>query len=175
MPWNSSVFPLVVVVATPGVYSGLFIYSPAPGTGNLVASVAGSAGTDPYGNPYPAGANFAQLNNPQRMPAMINGWSVGGHATFLLDPIGNLVVSWKQLFVGQVADGTPVWDVGAIPVGFRPPNNRRVVCYSDGIKTVGGAQEMSALEIQADGSVQCYGFSVGATRADLFASIPIGF
>lgn len=175
MPWNNQVFPLIVVVATPGAFSGLFIYSPAPGPGNLVASIAGSAGTDPYGNTYPAGANFAQLNNPQSMPAMINGWNIGGHATYLLDPIGNLVVSWKDLQTGSIADGTQVWGPGALPVGFRPANNRRIVCYSDGIKSVGSNLEMSALELQPDGSVQCYGFSAGATRADLFDSIPLSF
>lgn len=175
MPWNNQVFPLLVVVATPGAYSGLFIYSPVPGPGNLVASIAGSAGTDPYGNHYPAGANFAQLNNPQTMPAMVNGWSIGGHATYLLDPIGNLVVSWKDLVTGSIADGTNIWNAGALPTGFQPANSRRIVCWSDGLKLSGGNQEAAALELQPDGSVQCWGFGAGASRADLFASIPLAF
>lgn len=54
MPWQQDFFPLLVVVAGPG-YSGEFAYSPAPGTGNLIASVAASSGTDPYGNAYVAG------------------------------------------------------------------------------------------------------------------------
>lgn len=35
---------------------GLFFYHPAGGTGNLVASIAATAGTDPYGNPVIAGS-----------------------------------------------------------------------------------------------------------------------
>jgi hypothetical protein len=34
---------------------GLFVYDPAPGPGTLVGSFTGQAGTDPYGNSYPAG------------------------------------------------------------------------------------------------------------------------
>lgn len=44
---------IVVVVGT--AYSGLFFYDPAPGAGNLVGSWTVAAGTDPYGNAYPAG------------------------------------------------------------------------------------------------------------------------
>lgn len=46
---------IVVVVGTP--YSGIFFYDPAPGHGNLVGSWTVQAGTDPYGNAYPAGFN----------------------------------------------------------------------------------------------------------------------
>jgi hypothetical protein len=35
--------------------SGEFVYSPSPGLGNLISSVAGAAGTDQYGNAYLAG------------------------------------------------------------------------------------------------------------------------
>lgn len=46
---------IVVIVGTP--YSGIFFYSPTPGAGNLVGSWTAQAGTDPYGNVYPAGIN----------------------------------------------------------------------------------------------------------------------
>jgi hypothetical protein len=44
---------LVIISGTAG--SGLFVYSPDPGAGNLVASLAAAAGTDQFGNVYPAG------------------------------------------------------------------------------------------------------------------------
>lgn len=44
---------LVIISGTSG--SGLFVYSPNPGPGNLVASIAPQAGTDGFGNAYPAG------------------------------------------------------------------------------------------------------------------------
>ena len=48
----------VVIIGSAG---GLFVYSPTPGLGNLVASVSGHAGTDPFGNAYPEG--FAAFVN----------------------------------------------------------------------------------------------------------------
>jgi hypothetical protein len=37
--------------------NGAFFYSGAPAAGNLIASIASVAGTDPFGNAYPAGFN----------------------------------------------------------------------------------------------------------------------
>ena len=54
MTWGSNVFPLLIVTSSGG-FTGLFVYSPAPGAGNLIASVAAQAGTDPFGNSYLAG------------------------------------------------------------------------------------------------------------------------
>jgi hypothetical protein len=52
--WQQSVFPLIIIDAS-GTFTGLFVYSPVPGHGNLIASITAAAGTDPYGNPYLAG------------------------------------------------------------------------------------------------------------------------
>jgi len=55
MGWeNENVFPLLIITAGGG-FTGLFVYSPGPGTGNLIASIAAQAGTDPYGNSFAAG------------------------------------------------------------------------------------------------------------------------
>jgi hypothetical protein len=54
MGWsNTSVFQVVIITGTAG--SGLFVYSPAPGPGRLVASIAAQGGTDVYGNAYSNG------------------------------------------------------------------------------------------------------------------------
>jgi hypothetical protein len=55
MPWSNQAVSLVVIIAGGG-FTGLFVYSPAPGAGNLIYSVAAAAGTDPYGNAYQQGA-----------------------------------------------------------------------------------------------------------------------
>lgn len=61
MPWQQSVFPLLIVSAGAG-FSGEFVYSPAPGPGNLITSIAGSGGQDPYGNTFVPGViTYAQL------------------------------------------------------------------------------------------------------------------
>lgn len=52
MGWNDSLFPLLIVVATPSSFSGSFTYSPSTGPGNLITSNAAGDGTDPYGNAY---------------------------------------------------------------------------------------------------------------------------
>lgn len=51
------IFANIVVIYGPN--AGIFIYSPAPGPGNLIGSWAGSAGTDVYGNTYPQGISAA--------------------------------------------------------------------------------------------------------------------
>ena len=48
---------LVIITGTPG--SGILIYNGVPGPGNLVGSITNVAGTDVYGNTYPAGVNIA--------------------------------------------------------------------------------------------------------------------
>lgn len=46
---------LIILQANSTGFSGLFGYSPIPGTGNLVFSISAAAGTDPFDNPYQAG------------------------------------------------------------------------------------------------------------------------
>lgn len=54
MGWSQNIFQLLIVVSGPP-FTGLFVYSPGPGAGNLIASVTAAAGTDPYGNHYDQG------------------------------------------------------------------------------------------------------------------------
>lgn len=107
------------------------------------------------------------------MPSMANGWGIGGHAQYRLTVNGDLQVSWKDLTVGSASDGTNVWNAGALPSAYQVLNTHRLVCYSDAIKTVSGNLETPAFEFQTDGSVQCYGFALAATRGDLYATIPL--
>ncbi len=55
MGWSNQAIFLVIVNAPPGAFSGVFVYSPDIGAGNLIASIADQNGTDPYGNAYLAG------------------------------------------------------------------------------------------------------------------------
>lgn len=63
---------LVVVFGTGG--SGVFVYSPTPAAGNLIASIASSAGTDPYGNAYVKG--IASYSGPTSVNAELLGSSL---------------------------------------------------------------------------------------------------
>ena len=108
-PWsNTSQFALVIISAGGG-FQGLFVYSPAPGPGNLIASIAASAGTDPYGNPYQAGitsydttfGGLVQLANGAVNVFLAAGLEavISGFGYFLYSPVGglgNLVFSSTQ-------------------------------------------------------------------------------
>jgi hypothetical protein len=75
----------IVIIFGPS--NGLFVYSGTPGAGTLIASIAATAGTDPYGNKYPAGISSqsggieailtgnelawdAPADHPQNLPAI---------------------------------------------------------------------------------------------------------
>src|SRR6266568_8835577 len=107
------------------------------------------------------------------MPSPVNSWGIGGHAQYRLTINGDLQVSFKDLTVGSASDGTNIWNAGALPAAYQVANTHRVACYSDAIKTVSGNLETSALEFQIDGSIQCYGFALAASRADLYAVVPL--
>lgn len=57
-PGSKNIIRASIVIITGGTGSGLFVYSPSPGTGNLVASITGASGTDTYGNAYGSGLNI---------------------------------------------------------------------------------------------------------------------
>jgi hypothetical protein len=58
MTWSNST-PVIeaytVIIASGSAGQGLFVYNGQPAAGNLIASIAASAGTDSFGNPYPQG------------------------------------------------------------------------------------------------------------------------
>lgn len=56
MTWSNQAVTLILLVEDATGFSGLFAYSPSPGNGNLIFSVAATSGMDPYGNTYQAGA-----------------------------------------------------------------------------------------------------------------------
>lgn len=58
MGWTEQIPNLIVIEASSSGFTGFFVYDPAPGTGNLIASIAPPGlGTDPYGNPL-VGSGF---------------------------------------------------------------------------------------------------------------------
>lgn len=68
--WDNQVIGLLIIDAVAGTFSGLFVYSPTPGPGNLVASVTASSGTDPFGNAYIGGvALYDSSGNPRLVMA----------------------------------------------------------------------------------------------------------
>jgi hypothetical protein len=60
--WTNQLVNLIILSAAQTGFSGFFVYSPSPGPGNLIGSWAAAAGTDPYGNAYPAGLSVETGN-----------------------------------------------------------------------------------------------------------------
>src|SRR5215472_12880307 len=83
MGWeNENVFPLVIITAGGG-FTGLFVYSPGPGLGNLIASIAAQNGTDPFGNAFLAGVvSYTTFGGTNFAASLSNGavqfWSAPG-------------------------------------------------------------------------------------------------
>lgn len=112
MPWGSNIFPLLIVTASGG-FTGLFVYSPGPGPGNLVYSVTGMAGTDPYGNAFvPTATAYGTISGTIfNTPAIV-------HATSFNPASG--VISPTVTIPATTAGNTLVVCYGAAASGANP-------------------------------------------------------
>jgi hypothetical protein len=97
--WTNQIQSLIILSAATSGFSGFFAYSPAPGAGNLVTSIAAAAGTDPYSDHYVAGT---ATYGPGYATALVAGAVVfytgslaGGWtqvATIAIDAFGDLAL-----------------------------------------------------------------------------------
>jgi hypothetical protein len=140
MGWNSqNVFTILIVQG--GAGSGIFVYSPSPGAGNLIGSWAGQAGTDPYGNSYPAGLNATTgtfsgsliagiISNTPIGTSSITGsdFSQGTieTTTITLDASGGTILAYGSVLVSQTfnANGNITFPAGV--------TQARVQCWGGG-------------------------------------------
>jgi hypothetical protein len=83
--WSNQLLNLLIIAASSSGFSGFFVYSPVPGHGNLVASFAAAAGTDLYGNAYPADLTIGLASKTQIQIASNGGVGV---VKFLLNNAG---------------------------------------------------------------------------------------
>lgn len=106
-----------LVVVEGSTYTGLFFYSPTAGLGNLVGSWTAQAGTDPYGNTYPAGldvdAGSIIVSQPGQGVFVYNGTPSTGNLIVSLasqpgvDAYGNSYVQGIQVAPGAgLIDGS---------------------------------------------------------------------
>lgn len=99
---GSAEFNNVTIRAGEVVDGTALYYSPSPGPGNLVASIASAFGTDAYGNVYQQGVvtyaadgSYAQITNAE---LLLNGAPAGNGAVFL-------TISGDVLLIGSVTPG----------------------------------------------------------------------
>lgn len=103
MGWSNQpvVAPVVVIVAG-GNGEGLFVYSGTPATGNLIASIAATAGTDAHGNAYQAGVtSYGPVNFSQLLGGAVNLGPLAG-GSFL----ANVAVTGTDLLLQSASDGS---------------------------------------------------------------------
>ena len=92
----------VVIIGSAG---GLFVYSPSAGAGNLVASVSGQAGTDPFGNVYPEGF-AAYVTITDKLVVQIGEGSFGGTPAAGLFTHDQTSPANDDPFIGAVGAGS---------------------------------------------------------------------
>jgi hypothetical protein len=152
-------------------------------TGNVFVGPSSSGGSPP--NVYVAGqvgyaTGFSGSFTPEvphNLTTMSNSWAIGagGHAQYMLNANGELVLSFKILTPGAVSDGTVIFPSGSLPANYRPVGLRRVAAYTDVLKISAGNYEGCAIELETDGSIQVYGLNAAASRLECYVAIPIAF
>jgi hypothetical protein len=103
--WTNQLLNLIILVAQNAGFSGFFVYSPVPGTGNLIGSWAAAAGTDPYGNPYPQGL---QIGNTSAPAQVLITQSADGQAAEVSFPMPGQSLSNVPNIAGGVVLGGPL-------------------------------------------------------------------
>lgn len=132
--WSSQ-----VVIANQLVITGsgdfLLVYNGTAAAGNLIASVAAQAGTDPFGNPYPAGFNAQQGSLVNELFANIVNGSLflGGNGT---GGVQDLTHAAK--FFSVTNPGTAGVSSSTDPVNV----NRCIMLLQSGTNTPGGGPQM---------------------------------
>jgi hypothetical protein len=145
MPWQQTVFPLLIVTPSGG-FTGLFLYSPAPGAGHLIASITSAAGTDPYGNTFPAGISSqsggteailighelawdAPADHPSSLPAVFAAPSAAsGNSLEITTGSGNGGVTAGAITIYDSAASSTVPAIPAGQPGIFVPATCPIVC-----------------------------------------------
>lgn len=125
IPWSNQGISLLIIQAGTG-FSGLFVYNGAPATGNLIASIAPGAGTDPYGNAYPQG--IMDQSPGGTLQAVLNGASLtlnkisGIAAPPLINLADATSLTTDGTTIRSASIVTPI--IGAVVPGTRPDCRR---------------------------------------------------
>lgn len=174
---------------------GAFFYSPAKGSGNLVASITVAAGTDRYGNTYFAGINSygsgglrggvnqAAFNLANGSSSWSGGLHVdandsnlvnlfaelagGGTAALLLDP------STSQIFAGYGS----VFAAAEPGTNVTPETWHALTLASGWANSGGGGEQNAAYRVNALGDLQLTGVITGSavTGSNTLATLPSGY
>lgn len=154
MGWTSQYFTTIIIEGN-SPQTGIFIYNGVPGSGTLIGSWTTSAGTDQYGNSYPAGINVNQgtltgvnivssilsaaniLNSTIQGASIINSTYHGGEiieSQIIFDSNGGLLLNYAQ--TTTVVTLTPSNGSWTAPLGNY--STAKVECWGSGAGGGGG-------------------------------------
>jgi hypothetical protein len=125
--------------------------------------------------------NFGASTAWHSLSGFATGFSVGGEVRYRLTVENELEFHCRNLVHDGVTadpDGTVVLSsANGIPAAFRPPSARRFSVYCNQIRVIATGPPTTssgaALEIETDGSIQCFGLAQAATRIDGYACLPL--
>jgi len=124
----------------------------------------------------------ATTNMPRGYPAYRQlttfgvGFSVTGSVDYMLNRAGKLEIAFRFLAhdgVTVCTDGSVICTAAnGIAAAYRPNHAKRFPVFCDVLRVPAGT-EAAALEIEADGSIQCFGLANACTRVDGYATLPL--
>jgi hypothetical protein len=112
----------------------------------------------------------------QDTSSMTNGWSKTTgyfkYVHFTLGALNFIYFSAKLLAPGTDTDGTQIVTT-ALASFWRPVTAQRFPIWSDAQRTGTAGLESAGFELQADGTIHCFGIAAGSTRCDVNAFVPL--
>lgn len=110
---------VIVIAGAPN--AGVFVYSPSPGAGNLILSIAADAGVDPYGNTYLAGTTSYSSTRYSRL--FDGGLFIGPMVAGVPDTVN---------FGGLVEDDSAHMEMIGVSSGSGTTTNPTITLYTAG-------------------------------------------
>jgi hypothetical protein len=101
MGWTAQYFTTIIIEGN-SPNTGIFIYSPVPGAGNLIGSWAAQSGTDSFGNNYPAGI-FAKAG-------LLSGVTLNNLCSIAGSPISGSALQGCSYNGGTITETAIVFD-----------------------------------------------------------------
>jgi len=150
-PWSNQTVSLIVLTEATSGFTGIFLYAGAPTQGNLVGSWSVTAGTDPYGNDYPAGLYVAQ--------GSITGTSITG-ATLMNCVLQGDILTGTTITQPVISGGTAT----AQEITFTAGAGGEILVYSSSTTTAtlsSGTTWVAPAGTYTSGLVECWGPGAG--------------
>lgn len=150
--------------------AGIFLYSAAPATGNLIGSWASASGTDAFTNAYPAGLNLKDANGTLLSSGTVLTLTANDGSSVVLDAAG---LYGNGIYVTPPASGSNTWVPGAVYAQFSsgPPDSPYLAIYSPYEDTGAAASQIILTGADSAGSntlIDMYAdtFSYGDTASE---------